>query len=287
MDLIVEAHGDVHAVAAAHERAWLRFREVLNELVHELPALRSPVGLKCPLQGGVARRMWDACQPFSATFITPMAAVAGSVAEEILTCFSAQGVRRAWVNNGGDIALYLTEGEAARVGVVADIAGQGVAHLRNSLVIDGVFCITSAMPVRGVATSGWRGRSHSLGIADSVTVLAGSAAQADAAATMVANAVNVDVAGIERRSACEIKDDSDLGAIPVTVNVPTLANDQVHRALQAGLHKARELQEAGHLWCALLSCQGRWVATSLPEATLNRNTAKDSSQDSEISSAFS
>ena len=41
-------------------------------------------------------------------------------------------------------------------------------------------------PVRGVATSGWRGRSHSLGIADSVTVLAATAAMADAAATVIA-----------------------------------------------------------------------------------------------------
>ena len=35
------------------------------------------------------------------------------------------------------------------------------------------------MPHRGVATSGWRGRSHSLGIADSVTVVARNAAAAD------------------------------------------------------------------------------------------------------------
>lgn len=274
MDLIVEAHGDAQAVAAAHQRAWLRFQTLLSELVLELPALKSPVVGRCTLQGVVARRMWNACRPFAAAFITPMAAVAGSVAEEILDCFAATGVQRAWVNNGGDIALYLAPAEAARVGVVADIAALRAAQLQEGLqdwlVVDGAFCITSAIPVRGVATSGWRGRSQSLGIADSVTVLARSAAQADAAATVVANAVNVHDVRIERRPACQVKDDSDLGAMLVTVAVPALAASQVRRALQAGLLKAQELQAAGHLWCALLACQGQWAATALPAVAVTR-----------------
>jgi uncharacterized protein len=67
------------------------------------------------------------------------------------------------------------------------------------------------IPVRGIATSGWRGRSFSRGIADSVTVLAKTAAMADAAATVIANAVNVVHPGIVRRPACDIRDDSDWG----------------------------------------------------------------------------
>lgn len=262
MDVIVQAEGDALAVASAHARAWVRFQGLLQELVPELPTLRSPVdGGECPLQGPVARRMWSACQPFRQGFITPMAAVAGSVAQELLACYVVDGVQRAWVNNGGDIALHLVAGESARVGVVADIAGLDAAQLQGGLLIDGAFRVTSTMPVRGVATSGWRGRSHSLGIADSVTILAATAAQADAAATVVANAVNVQDARIVRMPACEVKDDSDLGAIPVTVDVPALPEALVHQALAAGLEKAQELQAGGHLWCALLSCQGQWMAT--------------------------
>jgi ApbE superfamily uncharacterized protein (UPF0280 family) len=112
--------------------------------------------------------------------------------------------------------------------------------------------------VRGVATSGWRGRSFSLGIADSVTVLAATAAQADAAATVIANAVDVEDPGIHRLPASECKDDSDLGDIPVTVDVEALAPAQVRHALEAGAVRAAELQRAGLIDSAMLVCQGQW-----------------------------
>ena len=188
----------------AHEAAWQRFQTVLQELVAELPLLRQPVQAgPCPVRGVVARRMWQACAALPTDFITPMAAVAGAVAQEILVPYTQAGVRRAFVNNGGDIALHLAPGTQWRVGLVADIAKR-----RNAL--DGGFVIDSQDPVRGVATSGWRGRSHSLGIADAVTVLAATAAQADAAATVIANAVSPvepdERLGIERAPACSLKD---------------------------------------------------------------------------------
>lgn len=261
MDLILQAEGARDAVAQAHERAWQRFEGLLQELVSELPGLRAPVGERCALQGVVARRMWAACSPYRAGFITSMAAVAGAVAQEILACYEQQGIDRAWVNNGGDIALHLAPGQSVTVGVYADIAALNAAQLRNGLVLDGQIRIDSALPVRGVATSGWRGRSQSLGIADSVTVLANTAAEADAAATMVANAVNVDDERIIRVPACQVRDGSDLGAIPVTVDVPPLPPAQVHRALQQGLQRAQELQARGLVWGALLGCQGQFAAT--------------------------
>ena len=276
MDLIVQAEGDATAVDQAHERAWQRFAGLLQELVDELPALRAPVGEgACPLRGVVARRMWEACRPFRQGFITPMAAVAGAVAQEILACYTLGGIERAWVNNGGDIALHLMPGRSAAVGVYSDIAALDAAQLRHGLVLDGRISIDSAMPVRGVATSGWRGRSQSLGIADSVTVLARTAAQADAAATIVANAVNVQDARIVRRPACEVRDGSDLGAIPVTVDVPALPPAQVRRALQQGLQKAQELQSARLLWFALLACQGQVAAT-----------AQDAAVEAQVGSVF-
>lgn len=266
MDLILQAEGARDAVTHAHERAWQRFEGLLQELVRELPGLRAPVGERCALQGVVTRRMWAACSPYRAGFITSMAAVAGAVAQEILACYDQQGIDRAWVNNGGDIALHLAPGQSVTVGVYADIAALNAAQLRNGLVLDGQIRIDSAMPVRGVATSGWRGRSQSLGIADSVTVLARTAAQADAAATIVANAVNVQNARIGRMPAWLVRDDSDLGAIPVTVDVPDLPEEQVRRALQQGLQKAQELQSSGLLWFALLACQGQFLATVAPQA---------------------
>lgn len=264
IDLILQAHGQPEVVAAAHERAWQRFSGLLQELVDELPTLRTPMveGAACTLNGAVAQRMWAACAPYHAQFITPMAAVAGSVAQEMVQCYRCDGIDRAWVNNGGDIALHLAPGQGATVGVVADVAALSMASLpAHGLALDGHIRIDSSMPVRGVATSGWRGRSQSLGIADSVTVLAASAAQADAAATIVANAVNVHDPRIRRLPASKVRDGSDLGQIAVTVDVPALSPEVARRALHSGLAAAQFLQSQGLLWFALLTCQGQYVTT--------------------------
>jgi ApbE superfamily uncharacterized protein (UPF0280 family) len=265
IDLVINADGDEAALASAHAAAWQRFAQVLPELVQELPQLRLAVSSSpadCPLQGPVARRMWQACKPFANDFITPMAAVAGSVAQEIIACYQRPGIARAWVNNGGDIAMHLTPGQSLKVGLYADIARLDAAQLQDQLLLDGQFSVDAAMPVRGVATSGWRGRSFSMGIADSVTVLARTAAQADAAATVIANAVNVKDARVQRAPAASLKDDSDLGQRLVTTGVPPLAPALVLQALQAGLATARSLQNKGLIYSALLVCQQQALQTS-------------------------
>ena len=269
IDIVIGADGDAAALAAAHEAAWRRFETVLDELVAELPLLRAPVAGPCALRGGVARRMWQACRAVRTDFITPMAAVAGAVADELIGAYRRDGVARAWVNNGGDIALHLTPGRKLRVGLYADLARLDAQQLSRpayeGLPVDSWFDVAAAQPVRGVATSGWRGRSFSLGIADSVTVLARSAAEADAAATVVANAVDIADPRIERRPANELRDDTDLGAIPVTVDVPALDPERVHEALAAGLRCARDLRARGLIRGAALVCQGQ-AATTIDNA---------------------
>lgn len=273
IDLVIEAEGDAAAVASAHAAAWARFESLLGELVGELPLLREPLGATCGLRGSIARRMWNACAPFRPAFITPMAAVAGSVADEIIAFYRRPGIERAWVNNGGDIGLHLADGRSARVGLFADIAQFDLADA-GPLMTDGQFVVDAAEPVRGVATSGWRGRSFSLGIADSVTVLAATAAQADAAATVIGNAVDVDDPAIRRLPASQCKDDSDLGAIPVTVDVPPLAPATVRRALDAGAARARRLQEGGNAWAVMLVCQGQWRLVE-PLCSITAATPRD------------
>lgn len=261
MDIVIGAEGDALAVRQSHAAAWQRFRGLLQELVDELPVLREPVGSECRLRGPVARRMWQAAQVHRPAYVTPMVAVAGSVAEELLLAYARPGVERAWVNNGGDIALHLTPGTAFRVGLYADIDRPVLLDDREGLAVDGVFTVAHDSAVRGVATSGWRGRSFSLGIADSVTVLAPTASQADAAASLVGNAVNLDAPGIVRVPACEVKDDSDLGDIPVTRDVPALSPEQVALALRSGHRHALALRDAGQLTACVITCQGWMVST--------------------------
>lgn len=269
IDLIVEAFADDRAeVEAAYAQLWRRFQTVLSPLVDELTDLRRPLGAVYPLfRGPVARRMAAAVWPHRAVFVTPMAAVAGSVADECLAAMSAgRRLRKAYINNGGDIALHLAPGERLRLGIVDN---------PDRPALDAGAEIESGDPVRGLATSGWRGRSQSLGIADAVTVLARDAATADAAATLIANAVDVDHPAIERRPAREMKDDSDLGQLPVTVAVGALDRDSIHRALAAGLARAEELRRAGLVHAAYLALQGerRGMGARMP-ALPARETAR-------------
>ena len=257
IDLICQVWGDE---GAAYARAVARFEGLLAELVTELPALRA---VDAVVDGPIARVMAAAVLPFRPCFITPMAAVAGAVAQELIAHYQRPGITRAWVNNGGDIALHLASGYSARVGLVADLSRVDAVLLARGcaapLQADAGFSVAHADPVRGVATSGWRGRSHSLGIADSVTVLAATASQADAAATAIANAVNLDHACIARAPASGLRDDSDLGCRLVTVNVPPLPLALVQQALARGLACAQAMQHGGLVHAALLACQGSLV----------------------------
>ena len=258
IDCILSAEGETGAAAECIEHAWSRFRGVLDELVAELPLLRADLsslpGSRVAPHGPIARRMVVACRAHAAggRFITAMAAVAGSVAEELIASFAEPRIRRAFVNNGGDIALHLAPGASFDVGLFAD-----PAHGLAGLPLDGRFSIEAHSPVRGIATSGWRGRSFSLGIADAVTVLATTASAADAAATVIGNAVDVADARIVRRPANDVRDDSDLGHRLVTCEVPTLAPALVERALANGVARARREIESGRVVAALLCLQGR------------------------------
>ncbi len=289
IDLVIGADGAAPAVAEAHRAAAAALDGMLDALCRELDVLRapahppSPLGEKVPakradegrpsqtvahppssplcgpsplrgegqtLIGPVARRMAAAVAPYAAeTFITPMAAVAGAVADAVLDAMlRAADLDRAFVNDGGDIALHCAPGHSYTVGLVD-------RPDRPSLF--GRTVIDAASGVRGIATSGWRGRSFSRGIADSVTVLAGSAATADAAATVVANAV--DLPGhpaIRRAPADAIHPDSDLGHRLVTRDVGPLSPDDIAGALDGGLALAEDLVARGLILGAALQVQG-------------------------------
>jgi uncharacterized protein len=245
IDLVVGADGPGASAALAAARDALR--GVLAGLVSELPLLRAPVPAGSPpgAAGPVARRMVAAVWPYRAGYITPMAAVAGAVAEHVLAAMAAvPGLARAWVNNGGDVAIHLAPGESLRIGLVRSLA-RGVP--------EGSVAIRAEDAVRGVATSGWPGRSFSLGIADAVTVLAATAAGADAAATVVANAVDADHPGIRRAPARSLDPDSDLGDLPVTVAVGALPPAVARAALSRGAARAEALRREGLIVEALLA----------------------------------
>jgi ApbE superfamily uncharacterized protein (UPF0280 family) len=259
IDLIVEAFGEAREVEAAYNAASRRFCSVLDELCGELTFLRRPARADAGLPSvPIAHRMAMAVRPYaSRIFITPMAAVAGAVAEEILAAMIANAnLTKAYVNDGGDIALHLSDRETFVVGMVVGMV-DGMVERPDRASLFGTTTIRYGNPIRGVATSGWRGRSFSLGIADAVTVLADSASAADAAATVIANAVDLPGhPGIGRIRACELAPDSDLGERMVTQSVGRLDQPEIAAALQAGIDVAESLYASGLVRAAALNLQG-------------------------------
>lgn len=258
IDLIIESFGEGRD--EAYRAAGERFESVLQELARELPQLRTPLSGNSELDGPIARRMMDAIQPHRNRFVTPMAAVAGAVADEMLAVMTAaHAVHKAYVNNGGDVAFHLLGNERFDIDIATRPAGR--------------MTISAHDPVRGVATSGWRGRSFSLGIADSVTVLAGSAAAADAAATLIAN--EIDLPGhpaVSRAPASELAPDSDLGDRSVTTGVGALTPQETECALDSGARFAAPLLDVGLIAGAVLMLNDsvRWVGNNIQLTKLEK-----------------
>jgi uncharacterized protein len=249
IDIVLEAFGAPEQKEIAFRAAVARFNTILDELCAELPLLRERAHANLPVRGPIAQRMLAAVLPFAEVFITPMAAVAGAVADDLLsTMISNSKLGRAYVNDGGDIAFHLNYGETFKVGMI---------DRPDHPSLFGEIILESEQTARGLATSGWRGRSFSLGIADAVTVLARTAAMADAAATVVANAVDLPGhSGVTRAPARGLSPDSDLEWRLVTTSVGRLSSDDVNRALESGAICARDLLSRKLIVAAALHLQG-------------------------------
>ncbi|MEP0964607.1 MAG: UPF0280 family protein [Roseobacter sp.] len=261
IDLIIGADGDQHA---AFKAATARFQTILVDLVAELPELRLPLTQDIPAPfGSTARRMDQAARPFMQTaYVTRMAAVAGCVADTVLDVMKEQDITRGYVNNGGDIALHLTPDTSFTMAMAAS-HGQELGRIK----------IDYTDPIRGIATSGRHGRSHSLGIADSVTVLAQNAGAADVAATLIANAVDLpNHPAVIRTPAFALDDTSDLGSLPVVTAVGKLAPVDVTYALETGLKRANSFITRNLISGAAIFLQDRSETTCPAQLSITQRT---------------
>ena len=247
IDLIIEAFGSSNEVSQSYKQAMEYFPGILPGLVSEIKDLKNPYNRDWKPKGPVSRRMQQACRSYEAIFVTPLAAVAGAVAEQALEILMSNRIlEKIYVNNGGDIAFHVEKGHVLTTGIVSDNDFPSI-NTKSELSYD--------MPVRGIATSGWKGRSQSMGIADSVTVMAANAAAADIAATMIANAVITDHPAVKQEPATFHDIDSDLGDRLVTVGVGRLDKRSIEKALDSGQAAAEKLELTGHITAAVLVLQ--------------------------------
>ncbi len=268
IDVVLKAWGTPEAVRAATRAATRAFPQILPTLAEEIKELRKPMSKGPKVKGSIAKRMVEACEPFSGVYITPMASVAGSVADALIELMlKAAPLDKAYVNDGGDIALHLSPGHTLTFGVAGDFTGGKIPKLNGHVVL------THEMGIRGIATSGAQGRSFSLGIADSVTVLAKSASVADAAATLIANAVNVEGPTIERIPANELDPDTDLGKLLVTSDIGKLTTEQIEMALDAGVLVAEDYLARGLIEGCVLMLRGDNRVVGAPVARITAKAA--------------
>ena len=224
INIVLEAIGIDKDLAYQNVKEY--FETILEQLVLDMDLLKKEVVFNRKFNNKISQSMQDATEKYSPTFITPMAAVAGSIADNILrVLINNTNLEKAYVNNGGDVSFYLNKNQ---------IMKSSLAAIPNMIAE-----IKYKDKSRGIATSGWRGKSFSRGFADSVTVLADNAAMADAAATMIGNAVDIyNHPKIKKQPANEMYEDSDLKNLLITVEVGLLTKVEIKEALKNGYQTA-------------------------------------------------
>jgi ApbE superfamily uncharacterized protein (UPF0280 family) len=242
------------------------FQQYLKKPVHELPT-----GRAVPR---VVARARDAARAIGRG-LTPLAAVAGAVADEVADEATALGADKVVVNNGGDIALRLGSGLTAQVGLRAfsEEKVRNEKDAKNQLL--GRLNIKASDGIGGVATSGWEGRSFSLGLADSVSVWSKSSALADAAATALGNAVNAEISGVERQPARDLDPTSDLGETRVTTRVPEISPEDRAFALASGRREALELKKEDAIIGCLITLQGDYALLDASSSLVPAESGSD------------
>lgn len=220
----------------------------LEDVARSGRCLKAPaLDLEEPLVGTLPRIMWKAARLIGDNDLTPMAAVAGTIADATADFLVGLGADRAVVNNGGDVALRLLAEESLYLGIRPDVAGGDVSHRIR---------VSGGMGIGGAATSGLGGRSFTRGVASAVTVFASSCAQADAAATAVANATYIPSKAVLRVPAESVDPATDLRGRDVTAFVGELTASEIEIALGQGLAKAEALAERNIIHSACIFVKG-------------------------------
>ncbi len=253
MRLVISASGEQGpmprmSVAAAEES----FR-VLERVAAQRPLLgRGSRRAREGITEALALTMLESVLAVGDRDLTPMAAVAGAIADHVADFLAALGAPRVTVDNGGDLAVRIAKGGPVRVGVRTDVRRREMSY---------AIALDPGPATWGVATSGIGGRSLTRGVASSATVVAARSALADAAATSIANASMVEDDGIVQLPAEQVDPYTDIPGLPVTVGMDAMPEEKVALALARARAKAEELVKARVILGALVAVQGEVAMT--------------------------
>ncbi len=261
--MVLLEHGPVTMVLEARlgdkprtdivKRAAQRVITLFEELAGELETAKKAASLLenslDRVHSRVLRRMLGSVRRLGEPDFTPMAAVAGSLADFAVEEMVQTGADYATANNGGDIAFHVPAAKKEfNIGIISDLSEGRITHRLG---------VGRESGIGGIATSGFGGRSLTRGIASAVTVMAETASLADAAATSVANACDADDPQVERCLAEDLDYDTDIRGLTVTRTIGKLRDESVRIALARGSNRAAELCGSGMIKGAVLFVSGR------------------------------
>ena len=249
--------------------AFSAVRDVLEEIASQQTILkRYPLAIAPGFLKGAPEVMWKAVLRTEEPTLTPMAAVAGTVADFVADWIAARGATKVIVNNGGDIALRLKPDARVRMGIIADLSRRDVEWILE---------LSGRDPVGGVATSGLGGRSFTRGVASAVTVLAGTCAEADALATHLANISRIPSERVHTCLAGDLDPQSDISDLDVVTGVDALSEGEVGQALSQIRREAERYLACGRLVAVFGCVQSRnvWVPEDFFAARLNSGGVQD------------
>ena len=230
-------------------------RDSLAEIARDLPTLRQfPRDGDFSALTGLPRIMADAVLATGEETLTPMAAVAGTMADTVADSLYARGAELVAVNNGGDIAVRLREGQSLRMGILPDLGGQ----------ITQIVTLRGGDGIGGVCTSGLGGRSLTRGVASSVSVFASRCAIADACATHIANCSYIDSPRVHTLTAGEIEPESDIASLTIVQSVEPLTAEELDRSIGQVRAECGRQYERGNFLFAAADIQGRQLWYPIP-----------------------
>jgi hypothetical protein len=251
--LVIQGEKDGRPFEFEREQLIKNVNSILGEIRDYLPVLKqkSYKIKNTKHMPDVPRKMVEAVKTIDEASLTPMAAVAGSVADAIKDFLKSEGLDLVLVNNGGDISIFNENGRRLKIDIGDIFSCRRSPH---ALSIE-------HLGDYGIATSGFGGRSFTLGLADTVTVIAASGALADAAATFICNCTDTESDQVMRQRASEIDPLTDIPDELVTIRVNQLNEHDIFNSVENGLIIANNMIKQSNIYDAIIRLQGHTVAT--------------------------
>ena len=258
--MVVIASADGQPLSELCCEAFEVIDAVLKEIAAVLPVVRKyPGEIEKQALSGAPLRMLESVLAVGEPTLTPMAAVAGAVADSVADWLFARNADRVMVNNGGDIALRLGPGKSVQVGIISSL---------ERGVIDKVVTIADVDGIGGIATSGLGGRSFTRGVAEAVTTFAKTGALADALATQLANSSYIPSPRVFVEKAGVVDPDIDIADLTVVIGKDTLTEEEAERSLAQIKKEALLQMEKGILLGVHASVESRSFSLNITEKYL-------------------